>query len=393
MGNSIYDSARIYKCFLQIKLENYYRRVVLRHIMSILICVFTIGYKGKTVQMEKCSEKHRTTIAHFLNQGKWDEGILERCIKTEVIRKIYGESRRTGKPIYCIVDDTISSKTKPSSQALHPIEDAYFHQSHLKKKQDYGHQAVGVMLSCNGITLNYAMILYDKSRSKIQIVCDIAKELPEAPVPSYFLCDCWYSCAKVMDAFLAEGFYTIGALKTNRVIFPAGIKQQISQFALYIRKTDPNVSLVTAGKRQYYVYRYEGNLNGLENAVVLISYPRGAFHLHRALRAFIGTNADLSTQAILDCYLERWSIEVFFRQAKQHLALDQYQIRSSLGIRRFWIIMSTAHLFCCLGTAKTLPFQDGFLAMQRLIAVEHISFIYRCGASGVPFVKVLALAV
>ena len=36
-------------------------------------------------------------------------------------------------------------------RALHPIEDAYFHQSHLKGKQDYGHQAVAVMLSCNGI--------------------------------------------------------------------------------------------------------------------------------------------------------------------------------------------------------------------------------------------------
>ena len=36
----------------------------------------------------------------------------------------------------------IASKTKPSLQALHPIEDAYFYQSHLKGKQDYGHQAV-----------------------------------------------------------------------------------------------------------------------------------------------------------------------------------------------------------------------------------------------------------
>lgn len=342
--------------------------------------------------MEKASEKHRTTIAHFLNHGKWEEDILEQCVKAEVIRRIYEEAERTGKPIYCIVDDTISSKTKPSSRALHPIEDAYFHQSHLKKKQDYGHQAVGVMLSCNGIDLNYAIIMYDKSRSKIQIACDIAQELPEAPVPSYFLCDCWYSCVKVMDAFVAKGFYTIGAIKTNRVIYPAGIKQQIAQFARYIRKTDRNVSLVTVGKRQYYVYRYEGNLNDIENAVVLISYPKEAFGLPRALRAFICTDADLSTQEILDHYLKRWPIEVFFRQAKQKLALDQYQIRSSRGIRRFWVIMSTAHLICCTGTGQLLPFQDGFLAMQKTITTERISYIYHCGASRVPLDYVLTFA-
>ena len=77
MGNSIYESAAICKCLLQLKCEQHYRRVVMRHIMSILICVFTIGYKGKTVQMEKVSERHRTSIAYFLNHGKWDEGILE----------------------------------------------------------------------------------------------------------------------------------------------------------------------------------------------------------------------------------------------------------------------------------------------------------------------------
>jgi len=242
---------------------------------------------------------------------------------------------------------------------MHPIEAAYFHQSHLKKKQDYGHQAVGVMLSCNGIVLNYAMVMYDKSRSKIQIACDIAEELPLPPTPSVFLCDCWYSCVKVMDAFLAKGFYTIGALKTNRVIFPAGIRQQIAQFAQFIRKTDRNVNLVTVGKRQYYVLRYEGCLNDLEDAVVLISYPKDAFGLPRALRAFICTDCSLSTQEILDLYLERWPIEVFFRQAKQKLALDKYQIRTSTGIRRYWLLMSLAHYICCFGTGIFLPLQEG----------------------------------
>ena len=99
----------------------------------------------------KNSSCHRTTIAHFLNSGKWDDSLLSDTLKCSVIEIIYSEAARTGKPVLCIVDDTIASKTKPSSQALHPIEDAYFHQSHLKGKQDYGHQAVAVMLSCNGI--------------------------------------------------------------------------------------------------------------------------------------------------------------------------------------------------------------------------------------------------
>ena len=89
--------------------------------------------QGKNSPNGKSQRKHRTSIAYFLNHGRWEEGILEQCVKAEVIRRIYEEAKCTGKPIYCIVDDTISSKTKPLSRALHPIEDAYFHHSHLKK--------------------------------------------------------------------------------------------------------------------------------------------------------------------------------------------------------------------------------------------------------------------
>ena len=110
-----------------------FRYSVVKHVMAILIAVFSFGYKGKTVQFAQVSSCHRTTIAHFLNKGKWDSEALEEILKKAVRHIIYEQARQTGKPIYCFVDDTISSKTKPSSQALHPIQDAYFHQSHLKK--------------------------------------------------------------------------------------------------------------------------------------------------------------------------------------------------------------------------------------------------------------------
>lgn len=95
---------------------------------------------------------------------------------------------------------------------------------------------MAVMFSCNGIIVNYAIVMYDKTRSKVKIVQDIARELPVPSVISYFLCDSWYTC---------------------------GLRQKVSEFALHLRKTDTAVSLVTVGSRSYYVYCYEGNLNEL----------------------------------------------------------------------------------------------------------------------------------
>lgn len=61
--------------------------------------------------------------------------------------------------------------------------------------------------------------------SKVKIVQEIAGELPVSPVISYLLCDSWYTCGS-MDAFVKKLFYTIGALKTNRVLYPCGISRR-----------------------------------------------------------------------------------------------------------------------------------------------------------------------
>ena len=132
--------------------------------------------------------------------------------------------------------------------------------------------------------------MYNKSVSKIDIVQNIAKELPVPPVMSYFLCDCWYVSEKIINTFAQKGCHTIGALKTNRLLYPSGMKKKLSELAAELSVTHNGFDLVTVNKRKYYVYRYEGNLNGIENAVVLLSYPEKAFGNPKALRAFISTN-------------------------------------------------------------------------------------------------------
>ncbi|MDY4969737.1 MAG: transposase [Lachnospiraceae bacterium] len=392
IANSIHHSNEVYNYFKRLKLGLFLSDIYIRHLMTIIISVFLCGYKGKTVDFAKAGFHHRTTISHFLNHGKWNSTKLEKILKANVVRMIYQEAILSRKPILCIVDDTIASHTKPSSQAENPIEAAYFHQSHLKGCQDYGHQAVSVMLSCNGITLNYAMILYDKSKSKIQIVQEIAEELPPAPVISYFLCDSWYTSAKVMDSFIRKGFYTIGALKTNRIIYPCGIRQKVSGFALHLRKEDPDVSLVTVDNRNFYVYRYEGELNDIPNAVVIISYPENAFGEAKALRVFLSTNAGLSTQEILDSYTRRWPIEIFFRQSKTKLALDKYQIRTQTGIERYWLIMSLVHYMCCTCNGTYCSFEEGYQHFQRKIREEQVTALYQSIRHGMSLEDVLKLA-
>ena len=136
---SVKQSEEICKTLNALRLGNILSDVYLEHVKTLTRSVFMLGYRGKIVNTEFFSEKHRTTVAHFLNNGRWDSLNFEKALKRQVIDRIYEESRKSGAPVFCIVDDTIASHTAPSSQAMHSIEAAYYHRSHLKKQQDYGH--------------------------------------------------------------------------------------------------------------------------------------------------------------------------------------------------------------------------------------------------------------
>ena len=98
MDKSIHHSETIFKMLQKINLAQKFSEVYISHIITIMIAIFSIGYHGKTVDFENHSDHHRTTVAHFLNKGKWDETIVEDILKKKVISIIYEESKRTGKP-------------------------------------------------------------------------------------------------------------------------------------------------------------------------------------------------------------------------------------------------------------------------------------------------------
>ena len=195
-----------------------------------------------------------------------------------------------------------------------------------------------------------------------------------------------------MDSFVQKGFYTIVALKTNRIRYPCGIRIKVSEFARHLRKTDKDVNLVTVGNRKFYVYRYEGALNDIPNATVIISYPKEAFGNAKALRVFISTNTKLDVQEILDTYTKRWPIELYFRQSKDKLGLDKYQIRSQQGIQRYWLIMSLVYFMCCMNDGRYHVFEDGYHYFQNKLKAERLTNLYHFIKNSASLEDVLTLA-
>jgi hypothetical protein len=306
-------------------------------------------------------------------------------VKSESIRQVLQKSKQTEEPLFVIYDDTISKKTKPSSQATSPMEQTGFHHSHLEGKVVWGHQVQAAVMACGDMALIHSIDLYDPTNikpdgsvyTKIERVCDRAGTMRLPPHGGYALVDSWFTCPKVIDSCAAAGYHLIGGLKTNRILYPHGIRISVQDFASHIRKED--VRLVTVNGSSYWTYRYEGALNEIPNAVVLLCWPEQGFGQSKALRAFLCTDVSLETETISAYYSKRWPIEVFFRQSKGNLGFATYQVRSATAFIRLWTLLAWTHLFCMIGQGEPCSFGDGLRKARKQTKVDYTQFIYECG--------------
>lgn len=127
--------------------------------------------------------------------------------------------------------------------------------------------------------------------------------------------------------------------------------------------------------------------------MVLLNYPEKVFGNAKALRAFLRTDMSLSTNEIIPCYVCRWSIEVFFRQCKDKLALDRFQIRSVQGLRRYWLLMSLAHYICVMETGEACSFTKNYHLICDIIQQEKYRYLFQCAKESNDFNLFAKLAV
>lgn len=193
-----------------------------------------------------------------------------------------------GEPLFVIHDDTIAQKTKPSSQARSPIEQAGFHHSHLLGKVVWGHQVQATVLECSNLSLIHSIDLYDKSithpdgsvYSKIDRVCDLAQTLPLPPHGGYCLVDSWFTSP-------CHGCVRSGRLSCHRRAENQSdsLPPRHPGFHSRLRAAHPQIRRSPRHRERFVVLDLSLR-RGIECVVVLLCWPKQAFGQPKALRAF-----------------------------------------------------------------------------------------------------------
>ena len=274
----------------------------------------------------------------------WDEAKVSEKQQQEGFRVVSQQAVESGAPVYLSIDDTVVEKKKPSSKAKRPMEGTGWHYSHLKGQQVFGYQISGAHISTGNTALCYELRrCCPESGAKIDMAVQLLDALPETGAPVIALMDSWYTCQRLWEKGVEKGITMIGALKSNRILYPDGKRCPASEYALSL----PNgqYHLVKVGGHEYWVHRYEGALNGIGHAAVLLSYPKNAFGKGQALRLFLCSDSSFSDEEILSHYTRRWKIEVMFKQHKMYLGLKSFMVRSAKAIDRMLVIFPFVHFF------------------------------------------------
>ncbi|MCP1187866.1 IS701 family transposase [Priestia flexa] len=375
--NRLSHQEEIYNGLIKWKLPFYFSKPVINHLTHFIDGMLSVGFTGKLTEIHSFShqKKHRTTLGHFLKKGSWNEGYLLRQTQEQILQKMDQD-----EPVFLLLDDTICEKTKPSSQASTPTESCGYHFSHTDGKSVWGHQVVQLMLKNGDQAYPYEFRLFHKetTESKIKLSIEMIKRVPALQPSVYLLCDSWYTSGSIIDVALSKGIHVIGALKTNRILYPQGIRIQAKEFARYIREEETD--LVTIGHESYRVYRYEGALNDLDMGVVLMCWKEEHPMEPKHMRCFLSTDTELTTEQILSYYSQRWSIETYFKQVKGMVGFNGYQVRSERAIKRFWTIVQFTYVFAMYLRKAAFNLAIQCIRKQKIGSI--IEFVYRETTNG-----------
>ncbi|NPV81665.1 MAG: IS701 family transposase [Firmicutes bacterium] len=341
---------RLVKFFMAIGLQVILSKPQIAYFLYIVAGI--IGGNGRLT----ISNIHRATTVpraisnttRFLGQSPWDDTLVNRYRKEYVVER-FQRQVRPGTVGFFMIDDTTMAKDKDTRH----IEGLDFHFSHLDGKTVWSHQVVSSHCKIGDFSLpmDYSIYLREEYcekhglefKSKIDIAIEQINDFKALPgVRTYLLLDKWYTCQKVIEAGWSRGMHTIGATKTNRIIYPKGIRISIADFAKHIRKRD--LDTVTVDGKRYDVYRHEGKAGKIDNAVVLMCWE-GGYDKQDGPFCILCTDVELESGKVIAYYSERWDIETGYRYFKDRLGFDHYQVRSLRAIQRFWCAVFMAYTY------------------------------------------------
>lgn len=310
-------------------------------------------YKRANISaMTKALDIDYQKLQYFLSEADWNYDELN-AQRIQVLKN----QRTTGfaKHGLLIIDDTGVLKPYASK-----TEGARFQHCPLLGTEAICNIGVASAFSVNGRYIPLDVKFYKTEsefaggkedpefRSKLDFAKELIQDACDKDIPfDYVLFDSWYGAGDVLSFLHGKNLKFISEIKSDRKVC---FKNPQTQKA-YFMQQDELVKLIRKNLwAKTRVIKHRGELLSVyafESRLKKTHFPVKVFVVlgglsgkdDRDVRVLITNDLMLSHRKAVLTYLERWAIERLFRELKDSLCFDQYQLRHKLKIMRYWMIV------------------------------------------------------
>lgn len=182
-------------------------------------------------------------------------------------------------------------------------------------------------------------------RSKIEIALGIINAAKDKLGRSVtVLMDSWYSCEEILNTIALANWLYVAAVKVNRNVIVNGRKTPVRNLA----KGPRDYQTVRLSKRR--VFRVAKKIVLLPKVgMVALFICKHRNHT----RFFISNDLDLKPGQMVIRYNERFEIEFFHRDIKQHLGFGELFVRSRHCAQKHWTLVAVAYNLVLLMSCET----------------------------------------
>mgnify|MGYP001564700263 CR=1 FL=1 len=204
--------------------------------------------------------------------------------------------------------------------------------------------------------------LHQQFRTKIQLAIELVEAAIRRKLPfSVVLFDSWYLAKDFVAILRRRKKDWISLLKKNRnletnsFVLKGADGKRISLDGPHISVEDlvpliPATAYraVTVGDKTYWTFTLTVHIPELGKVRLVISFEKA--ELTGTYAVLVTNRVDWTAQRIIAAYLQRWPIETFYQDGKEHLGLDEYRMRDAEAIQKHWCLVFVAysllHLDC-----------------------------------------------
>lgn len=329
--------------------------------------------------------KHQSSLNRFLNSSPWNREEVNNA-RIRLLQEI--PSLKINEKGYGVIDDTLTHKTGKAIEGVGKYYD------HSQNRYILGHNLVTSFYVDKKkrwpinhrlyLKKDYCLKIKQEFKTKNQLAVELINDVYEKGLKlRTWLFDSWYLNPTVLNGLESHQADWVSEVKLNRVVLTPKGPIKLCKYLVQEIPRDAYKQVELDGKTYQY-FTKAVKLKSLQGRKIriLALFENKNFSKDPRILATNKLNWT-SPRKIYKAYSYRWSQETFYRDSKQNLGLEDYQLRSIKAIQKHWCLVEVAYSFLTIAKINScflekVVNQISTLGQAAQVATNELlrSFVY-----------------